>query len=516
MPREMASSSSPPVSTVSVRLPMTMAVPVSWHIGSTPPAETQALRSRSVATNRSFGRGLGVVDDRAQLRQVRGPQQVLDVVHGLADERGDRGRVDLQERAARGLDDGAGRQRQTAVPVSSGPSGSSSVWWKPGTGGIYRRSGGRTGPRPVRPPGEGARRTDARSHDSARSRTARQTPAADVGWLHAWIDLGNLRAPCGGSRPDHRSEHVRRQPRAARPAARRVRPLPDGARADQPGSTPPRPPRRPASSPSTRPPTSTCPPTTACSSSTRSLPRPPLATDRVRFVGEAVAVVVGETKAAAVDAVELVEVDYDALPAVADPEAALQDGAPAQFEGRDNLAAGQRSDPAEAEAALADAEVVVRARMVNQRVAVLSHGGQRHRGAARRPRRPRRRADDLGLHPDAARLPRPGRADLRPRRRAGARDRPARRRRLRRQGRGAGRAHRGDRRRARARTAGELGGDPLGEPRLDAARARLRSPTTSWGSPATGGSPACGRASSATRARTRASAAPSPSARPTS
>src|SRR6478735_8830248 len=86
------------------------------------------------------------------------------------------------------------------------------------------------------------------------------------------------------------------------------------------------------------------------------LPRPPLATDRVRFVGEAVAVVVGETKAAAV---ELVEVDYDPLPVVADPEAALQDGAPVQFEGRTNLAAGQRSDPAEAEAALSDAELVV-------------------------------------------------------------------------------------------------------------------------------------------------------------
>ena len=54
------------------------------------------------------------------------------------------------------------------------------------------------------------------------------------------------------------------------------------------------------------------------------LPRPPLATDRVRFVGEAVAVVVGETKAAAVDAVELVEVDYDPLPAAVDPEAAVR------------------------------------------------------------------------------------------------------------------------------------------------------------------------------------------------
>jgi aerobic carbon-monoxide dehydrogenase large subunit len=97
------------------------------------------------------------------------------------------------------------------------------------------------------------------------------------------------------------------------------------------------------------------------------LPRPPLATDRVRFVGEAVAVVVAETKAQAVDAAELVEVDYDPLPAVVDPEAALAPGAPAQFEGRDNLAAGVRS----AEDVLADAEVVVRARMVNQRIAVM-------------------------------------------------------------------------------------------------------------------------------------------------
>ncbi len=105
------------------------------------------------------------------------------------------------------------------------------------------------------------------------------------------------------------------------------------------------------------------------------LPRPPLATDRVRFVGEAVAVVVGETKAAAVDAVELVEVDYEPLDVAVDPEAALQPGAPAQFEGRDNLAAGLRADPADAADALADAEVVVRARMVNQRLAVMPMEG---------------------------------------------------------------------------------------------------------------------------------------------
>ena len=103
------------------------------------------------------------------------------------------------------------------------------------------------------------------------------------------------------------------------------------------------------------------------------LPRPPLATDRVRFVGEAVAVVVGETKAAAVDAVELVEVDYDPLPAVVDMEAALEPGAELQFpELGTNLADGHRTTDADV---LGDAEVVVRARLVNQRVAVMPMEG---------------------------------------------------------------------------------------------------------------------------------------------
>lgn len=73
------------------------------------------------------------------------------------------------------------------------------------------------------------------------------------------------------------------------------------------------------------------------------LPRLPLATDRVRFVGEAVALVVAESRAAAVDATELVEVDYDPLPAVTDIEAALADDAPLQFPDQgSNLAAGER------------------------------------------------------------------------------------------------------------------------------------------------------------------------------
>ena len=53
------------------------------------------------------------------------------------------------------------------------------------------------------------------------------------------------------------------------------------------------------------------------------VPHPVLAGDRVRYVGEPVAAVVAETRAAAEDAAGLVEVDYELLPAVTDPEAAL-------------------------------------------------------------------------------------------------------------------------------------------------------------------------------------------------
>ena len=102
--------------------------------------------------------------------------------------------------------------------------------------------------------------------------------------------------------------------------------------------------------------------------------RPLLARGKVRFVGDMVAAVVATTRAEAVDAAELVEVDYDPLEPVVDPEAALDDGAPLQFEELgSNLAAGFR-DPDEVRP-LDDADVVVRARIVNQRLAVASMEG---------------------------------------------------------------------------------------------------------------------------------------------
>ena len=56
--------------------------------------------------------------------------------------------------------------------------------------------------------------------------------------------------------------------------------------------------------------------------------RPVVAIDRVRFVGECVALVVAETQALAHDAVGLIDVDYETLPSVIDEEAAIRDGAP--------------------------------------------------------------------------------------------------------------------------------------------------------------------------------------------
>jgi carbon-monoxide dehydrogenase large subunit len=57
-------------------------------------------------------------------------------------------------------------------------------------------------------------------------------------------------------------------------------------------------------------------------------PHFPLAQDKARYVGDGVAVVVAESRALAKDAAELVEVDYEVLPAVTDVEKALKDGAP--------------------------------------------------------------------------------------------------------------------------------------------------------------------------------------------
>jgi aerobic carbon-monoxide dehydrogenase large subunit len=54
----------------------------------------------------------------------------------------------------------------------------------------------------------------------------------------------------------------------------------------------------------------------------------PLAVERVRYAGEPVVAIAGESRALAEDAAALVRVDYDLLPAVLSPEAAVAPGAP--------------------------------------------------------------------------------------------------------------------------------------------------------------------------------------------
>lgn len=99
------------------------------------------------------------------------------------------------------------------------------------------------------------------------------------------------------------------------------------------------------------------------------LGRPCLARDRVRFVGESIAIVVAQSEAQAVDAAEQVVVDIDPLPVVIDPMAALGDDAPILFPelGSNVVLEAPPGD----DQVLEGAEVVVRGRFVNQRVAAV-------------------------------------------------------------------------------------------------------------------------------------------------
>jgi aerobic carbon-monoxide dehydrogenase large subunit len=98
--------------------------------------------------------------------------------------------------------------------------------------------------------------------------------------------------------------------------------------------------------------------------------RPVLVTDRARFVGDAVAMVVAETLAQAKDAAELVEVGWDPLPAVTDVQEAARPDAPRLWdENPDNIShTVERGDKAKTDAALAAAAHVVRRKYVITRV----------------------------------------------------------------------------------------------------------------------------------------------------
>jgi carbon-monoxide dehydrogenase large subunit len=96
----------------------------------------------------------------------------------------------------------------------------------------------------------------------------------------------------------------------------------------------------------------------------------PLATGEVKHVGDPVAIVIGTDRYGVVDAAEQVWVEYDPLPVVVDPEAALEDGSPLVWEQfGTNKTHTWGVSGGDIEGAFADADVVVKQRIVNHRTA---------------------------------------------------------------------------------------------------------------------------------------------------
>ncbi|WNV75486.1 xanthine dehydrogenase family protein molybdopterin-binding subunit [Geodermatophilus sp. DSM 44513] len=102
---------------------------------------------------------------------------------------------------------------------------------------------------------------------------------------------------------------------------------------------------------------------------------PSIAVDEVNHVGEAVAVIVARSKAAAQDAVELVDVDYDVLTPVLDMEEAVAEGAALTHDHLESnrsfhfvFDGGEAGTGTDTDQAFADAEVVVSRRFVQQRL----------------------------------------------------------------------------------------------------------------------------------------------------
>jgi len=103
----------------------------------------------------------------------------------------------------------------------------------------------------------------------------------------------------------------------------------------------------------------------------RATTQPCLARDRVRYVGEAVAVVVADTRHIAEDAAALVDVDIEPLPAVLDAEMAAGSGAVANEDVADNVVLARVHEHGDADAAFAAAAVTVSGRFRSCRTAAV-------------------------------------------------------------------------------------------------------------------------------------------------
>ncbi len=95
----------------------------------------------------------------------------------------------------------------------------------------------------------------------------------------------------------------------------------------------------------------------------------PIAIDRVRYVGDPVAVVVAQSSGEALDALEYIDVDYEVLPAVIDQEKAVAAGAPQLYdEVPNNIALHWKAGGGDVEKAFQEAEVTIKQRLINQRL----------------------------------------------------------------------------------------------------------------------------------------------------
>lgn len=98
-------------------------------------------------------------------------------------------------------------------------------------------------------------------------------------------------------------------------------------------------------------------------------PHPPLATGKVRHVGDGVVAVLAEDPYQARDAADAVEVDYEPLPSVVNALDATQDGAPLLYNNiPNNIDFRWVVSGGDAEKAFQQAEVVVKDRIINQRL----------------------------------------------------------------------------------------------------------------------------------------------------
>jgi carbon-monoxide dehydrogenase large subunit len=102
-----------------------------------------------------------------------------------------------------------------------------------------------------------------------------------------------------------------------------------------------------------------------------------LAQDKVRWVGEPVAVVLAENEQLGRDAAELIRVDYEELPAVVDYEAATRPGAALVWDQvANNIGMAHQRSAGDVEGAFANAEITVSQRILSQRVVPLAMEGR--------------------------------------------------------------------------------------------------------------------------------------------